>query len=137
VLVHRRHVIVALTAATVAVGVAPAIAFRGERVFIAANCTTPSYRPTRFLLACGDGNTYVTAASFTSYGGKTAVAHGLIHTNGCLPDCAQGTFTSTPGTVVFHAIARCRDGRLFYTRARQGRYQWPVQPSSGCGRVLG
>jgi hypothetical protein len=129
--------VAALTAS--AVGPIPVGAFHGEQVHVAGGCHGPQVRPSQIVLACADGNTYFTRARWRGWGGKTAVARGVMNENNCTPDCVDGRFIRTHATITLHAIARC-GGMLYYTRARVSdnpSLSWYVQPSNPCGRVLG
>jgi hypothetical protein len=51
------------------------------------------YRPHVFYLSA-DGALTLTAVKWRSYGGATATATAVAHTNNCLPACIGGTFTT-------------------------------------------
>lgn len=124
-------------------------ALHGERVFVAwYGCTRHAVRPTSITLACGDGNLYADHLQYTRYGGKTAPARAMLHLNDCTPYCARGHFHSYRGTLILADVARCGDGRLYYTRARyrfSGRGPSGIsssgtafiEPTGHCGAVLG
>jgi hypothetical protein len=59
----------------------------------------PSVEPSAIVLACGDGNASVTHLIWSSWTKTTAAATGDFTHNSCIPDCAQGTFVSTPASV--------------------------------------
>ncbi|MGW2958637.1 hypothetical protein ACWDGI_09115 [Streptomyces sp. NPDC001220] len=57
------------------------------------------FRPTDFLLACGDGNSLLTGMRWTQWNDNTAVGHGVNAVNDCKPYCAAGHFRKYPVTV--------------------------------------
>ncbi|HLI39075.1 MAG TPA: hypothetical protein VKV80_17305 [Streptosporangiaceae bacterium] len=57
-------------------------------------------RPGGFVLACADGNDYLTGLSWTSWTPDLASAKGTEHLNDCTPDCAQGKFHTYPALTV-------------------------------------
>jgi hypothetical protein len=70
---------------------------------VLAQCDYPGARPAvepgTIVLACGDGNALLTHLTWSSWTPTTAAATGDYTHNTCSPDCAQGTFVSTPATV--------------------------------------
>ena len=78
-----------LTVAPVVVGVAP--------------CTgtgnSPIVRPSMIYIACGTGNVSVSHISWSSWGALGAIGTGTFNVNDCLPNCAEGTFSSVPASV--------------------------------------
>ncbi|MFF0160775.1 hypothetical protein ACFYRY_25060 [Streptomyces sp. NPDC005263] len=59
----------------------------------------PHVRPARFLLACGDGNSRLTALRWSRWDAHSAVARGRNLVNDCDPYCAAGRFHSYPVVV--------------------------------------
>ncbi|MFI5688000.1 hypothetical protein [Streptomyces sp. NPDC051636] len=59
----------------------------------------PDVHPADFILACGDGNSRLTALRWTQWGPTSATAKGLNSVNDCKPYCAAGTFHSYAVTV--------------------------------------
>jgi hypothetical protein len=115
----------AIPAAAIALllqGVAPNSAgadprFHGGRVYVAWHaCTGQRYRPTTIVLACGDAGLWASNIRYKYYGGRTAFATATLQTHSCVPNCAQSSFHSFPGTILLHAVVRC-EGVLFYSRA--------------------
>jgi hypothetical protein len=49
-------------------------------------------RPARIMLACGDGNFYLTRIAWTRWGMRQALGIGVGHQNDCVPDCGSGHF---------------------------------------------
>jgi hypothetical protein len=72
-----------------------------------------------YLLACGDGNNYLTALHWTAWGGGTATATGADNVNDCRPNCAVGRFHGYPATVVLDQPRAWagHPGATHYTRA--------------------
>ncbi len=46
-------------------------------------------RPRSIVLACGDGNFYLTGIAWSRWGMREALGVGVGHQNNCLPDCAS------------------------------------------------
>jgi hypothetical protein len=66
------------------------------------NCLNrPQVRPKSFMLACADGNDYLTRLAWTSWTPTHATATGLQSANDCIPYCAAGKFHSYPAHVIF------------------------------------
>ncbi|MFB7508928.1 hypothetical protein [Streptomyces broussonetiae] len=53
-------------------------------------------RPGDFILACGDGNSRLTALRWSQWGPDGAKGVGVNWVNDCTPYCAAGTFHSYP-----------------------------------------
>jgi hypothetical protein len=140
-----RRLALGILAAALLLGVPRlAVGFHGERVYVANQaCKGHAYRPGRVVLACGDGNLYATRIKYAAYGQKVATATATVHLNDCTPYCAAGHFRSYIASIRFQAIARCRDGRLYYSRVRY-RFAGPhgsgsanLSPFEQCSRVVG
>ena len=56
-------------------------------------------RPGTYLLACGDGNNYLTSLHWSQWGTTGARATGTDVANDCLPYCAAGHFHDYPAVV--------------------------------------
>jgi len=83
---------------------------------------TPSaIEPARIVLACGDGNAFLAGLTWSSWTASRATATGYYTHNTCTPDCAQGTFVSTPASVTLADPVETIDGpefgRLTFTHA--------------------
>lgn len=57
--------------------------------------------PGSFVLACADGNSYLTHLSWRSWTAQQAVATGVHELNDCIPYCAAGKFHGYPVVVTF------------------------------------
>ncbi|HYZ52860.1 MAG TPA: hypothetical protein VE733_05025 [Streptosporangiaceae bacterium] len=75
-------------------------------------------RPKSFMLACADGNDYLTGMTWTSWTPTHATATGKQMVNDCIPYCAAGKFHSYPAHVIFsrsEPVAR-HPGEKYFTR---------------------
>ncbi|MEU1167646.1 hypothetical protein ABZ372_48395 [Streptomyces sp. NPDC005921] len=57
------------------------------------------FRPTDFMLACGDGNSLLSGMRWTQWDDRAAVGQGVNVVNDCKPYCAAGRFHKYPVTV--------------------------------------
>jgi len=73
----------------------------------------PQVRPSRFVLACGDGNFYVTALRWVRWSASVGIARGVANLNDCQPSCAAGHFHSTSAVLVFSDPVSRSAGELF------------------------
>jgi len=90
---------------------------RAAAVYFIADCSKPAVAPTRIILACGDGNAYLTDLRWRAWGRARTQAFGTFHGNDCKPSCAQGAFHSYPVAVSLSAPQWCRHAaKHFYTR---------------------
>jgi hypothetical protein len=118
---------------------------RHQRIYVAnKSCRGHAFRPEKITLACGDGNLYATEVHFFTgtsevYGSPTADASATIHENTCKPDCASGRFFSDKGALILKRIVRCKDGRLYYSRAEyafpEGQNEVDIEPFERCSVV--
>jgi hypothetical protein len=75
-------------------------------------------QPKSFVLACADGNDYLTGLAWTSWTPALATASGTQMENDCIPNCAAGKFHSYPAHVIFwrsEPVAR-HPGEKHFTR---------------------
>ena len=80
-------------------------ALYSERIVV-LNCLGKSQvRPASFILACADGNDYLTRLSWTSWSSHLASASGIQEENDCIPYCAAGHFHAYPVDVIFWGSA--------------------------------
>ena len=54
------------------------------------NCNGLKAKPTRIILSCGDGNTWLGKLKWSSWTKTQAVANGNYTANDCSPTCAAG-----------------------------------------------
>ena len=59
----------------------------------------PQVRPSTFLIACADGNNYLTKLRWSQWGLNSATATGQDVVNDCKPYCAAGRFHSYPAQI--------------------------------------
>jgi hypothetical protein len=72
-----------------------------ERIVVLNCLGKPQVRPSSFVLACADGNDYLTKLSWTSWSPSLASAYGIQEENDCIPYCAAGHFHSYPVDVIY------------------------------------
>jgi len=121
---------VLLTAASAACGAVAAAGATAHASMAAAPreyvaCTTPAIqcgggrgmqtKPTEMGLSA-DGSVYVTGIKWHGWGTARATGTGTAHTDNCRPNCAQGTFSKHPATIVFTS-PQPWDGKLAYAHA--------------------
>jgi hypothetical protein len=58
-----------------------------------------AFEPSKIIVACGDGNLFMTKLKWSSWGSKSARGKGTAHENTCSPSCAQGHFKSYPVSI--------------------------------------
>jgi hypothetical protein len=75
--------------------------FYSERIVVLNCLGKAKVRPSSFILACADGNDYLTGLHWTSWGPHLASAVGTQEENDCIPYCAAGHFHAYPVDVVF------------------------------------
>jgi hypothetical protein len=76
---------------------------------------TPKYEPAGLLMS-GDGSLYAKDLRWSGWGTATATGRGIAEANNCQPDCAEGTFSAHPVTIVLSRPVRWhRD--MVYSRA--------------------
>jgi hypothetical protein len=91
---------------------------------VIVNCTGKGQvKPGRYILACADGNNFLTGLHWASWPaaarpGAAAFASGTDRVNDCIPSCAQGHFHSYPVLVtLWRAVPRAgHAGQLKFTR---------------------
>lgn len=76
----------------------------------------PQTQPRSIVVACGDGNFFITAIHWTSWTAFGAIGTGVGHQNDCTPDCARGHFHLYTVSLRLYRPVRCRNGRLEFTR---------------------
>ncbi|MFK0111437.1 hypothetical protein [Streptomyces sp. NPDC091217] len=87
------------TPPTSAAPAAPAASQRIQHPVLVDCLWHQRFRPTNFILACGDGNSVLAGMHWTQWNDNTAVAQGINWVNDCKPYCAKGTFRKYPVTV--------------------------------------
>jgi len=143
--VVARRVLVSL--ACLALGLAAAVSGAGQmRLPAFAGClNVPQARPAAILVACGDGNFFLTNLKWSRWNNTEAVGAGTGHQNDCKPYCAAGHFHPYPVAVRLFRPEACRKGRIEFTRftfrfvstkppgvARGGTFKSPFFLGTGC-----
>jgi hypothetical protein len=70
-------------------GTSPPAAVATQPLYVSA-CGTPVQRPHRIVLACADGNFYLSGLRYTGWNSPVADGSGLAYVNDCEPVCAGG-----------------------------------------------
>lgn len=117
-----------LAAAGGAPGVGPAL----PRVLTCAGKAV--VRPTRYVLACADANTYFEAIHWKTWTRTLARATAVFVENTCTPTCAEGRFATHPATLALSEAKQTRYGLLFsvahYRYRLAGTATLPLEPLS-------
>ena len=72
-------------------------------------------RPHSIVIACGDGNLYLTGIHWRTWNAVTAAGSATAHQNDCTPYCAAGRFHTYPATVALSQPKSCK-GTVVFTR---------------------
>jgi hypothetical protein len=64
-------------------------------------------RPRSIMLACGDGNFYLTRIAWSRWTMREARGVGVGHQNDCVPDCARGRFHSYRVALRLDRVMEC------------------------------
>ncbi|WP_042383439.1 hypothetical protein [Streptacidiphilus melanogenes] len=76
---------------------APAAAPAPAPAPVVLDCTgKPQTRPATYVLACGDGNNYLTGAKWSTWAAGSATGTATDQANDCVPYCAAGHFHGFP-----------------------------------------
>jgi hypothetical protein len=79
------------------------------------NCGPLVSAPKELVLACGDGNYYLSNLTWHGWGKPTATATGLARANTCTPNCASGHFRSYRMTATATRLSTCGKARYYAT----------------------
>lgn len=74
----------------------PAVQQRSGNPVIVDCLWHPKVRPTDFMIACGDGNSFLSSIHWSQWGSASAVAKAVNVVNDCKPYCAAGRFHPYP-----------------------------------------
>ena len=77
--------------------------------------TGPVVRPASIVVACADGNFYVSRLRWSAWTATAATATGTAHQNDCKPYCAAGHFHTYPVRVTATKRSRC-GAAVYYAR---------------------
>ena len=115
------------------VGSGPVSAGTLPRVIPCSGIGRPQFKPSSFILACADANSYVTHIRWSSWTTRGAHGNGTLTMNTCQPNCVQGTFTSSRTTISLSApVHTARYGPLFSV-AIVGSISFSLRPLRGAG----
>jgi len=105
----------------------------------------PKVRPPSLVVACGDGNFFLTGLKWSHWTTMSAAGLGTGHQNDCTPYCAAGHFHLYRVSVRLSRPEVCKNGRHEFTRfsyrfvsrkppsvARGGTFKSPFYRGSGC-----
>lgn len=149
---HRAALLISVVCAVVAMTAgAPAshdaLAAGSPVVPSFAGCfgTAPQVRPASIVVACGDGNFFLTRLKWSSWNATAAAGLATGHQNDCKPYCAAGHFHLYLVSVHLSRPENCRNGRREFTRftfrfvsskpphvARGGTFKSPFYRGNGC-----
>jgi hypothetical protein len=92
-------------------------AHAARTVLVSAHCGLGVRRPRGITLACADNGLYLTQLRWSRWGGRVAVADGILRENTCDPFCLAMNFVTTPVGVHLFRRRECPGRtRLYYTR---------------------
>ena len=101
----------------------------GTRTYVRSDCVHSRYEPTHIILACGDGNAWLSKIDYTRWGSERARGSARLNYNDCTPDCADGHLVHKTSTFILDTV-RNSDGHRLFGRARvyvDGRL-WSTSP---------
>lgn len=87
------------------------------QIKITTDCTHFAVRPSRVLIACGDGGFYLDRLHYEDWTSASALATGIAAVRRCVPDCAQGRYVRKRVQVTFDRVRLVFGSRVF-TRAK-------------------
>lgn len=70
-------------------------------------------RPSSYVLACADANTYFTSVHWTTWTARSATGTATLVQNNCTPTCAAGKFLKYPAKLTLSAPQSTKLGVLF------------------------
>ncbi|HZP71986.1 MAG TPA: hypothetical protein VFA97_01285 [Gaiellaceae bacterium] len=106
--------VAALAVPALAASSSPQSGFYGCRTYTSKH-PVAVVRPHSIVVACADGNFYLTRLSWTSWAAAKAVAAGTGHQNDCTPNCAAGHFHTYPADVSLTKPRTCAGHKVFTT----------------------
>jgi hypothetical protein len=87
------------------------------RIYFPSRCLNPGYKPRSIIVACGDGNFFLTGLRWLGWNRRVTRSRGTAHANDCIPYCAAGHFHPYPVKVVLSRRKLCHNvDRYVYTR---------------------
>jgi hypothetical protein len=115
----RRSLLVAtllLVLCAASASAASKVGYYGCRTFVAKH-PTAVVKPTSIVVACGDGNLYLTGIHWATWAATEATGTGTVHSNDCKPYCAAGHFHTAAATVTLSKPHTCK-GNVVFTNLR-------------------
>jgi hypothetical protein len=85
--------------------------------FLTAPNPVALIRPRSILMACGDGNFFITNLRWSRWNASEAGGAGVGHQNDCTPDCARGHFHRYPVAIRLFRVVACKSRLPIFTRA--------------------
>lgn len=73
-------------------------------------------RPDRIVLACADGNLYLSGLHWSTWTAARAIARGKLGWNNCKPTCAAGSFLTTTAQVTLSAPKAGPGSRSYFSK---------------------
>jgi hypothetical protein len=99
-----------------------------------SSCKSPQYKPTKYILACGDANAGMKNVAYDWWTTKTAHGTATLYYNDCNPNCAAGHFHFVKAEfTLFHVVQTKKLGPLFdrvSVDTRQGHQIYYLPTSS-------
>jgi hypothetical protein len=89
------------------------------------DCIHEAYKPSKILVACGDGSLYMTGMHWKHWGRQSATGDGIAHLNDCIPFCAAGHFHKYAARVKLMSAHYCRKEKV--TQFRRIQITWRAQ----------
>jgi hypothetical protein len=118
----RSRALVSALLAAVAIGVAAPSTGAATHTLVPRDCIHEAFKPSRVLIACGDGNLYMTGMHWSSWKRKSANGVGTAHLNDCTPFCAKGHFHKYRARIKLSSAHFCRKEGV--TQFRRLRLTW-------------
>ena len=89
-----------------------------SRTYALRDCQHEAYKPHKIVIACGDGNLYMTGMHWSHWRRSSAVGTGTAHANDCSPNCAQGHFHRYAAKITLTKPTTCTGGVRQFTSLR-------------------
>ncbi len=83
-----------------------------EKVSI-VNCLSITSAPKELVIACGDGNRFISNIHWSKWGATSTTATGTLNWNDCSPTCAAGHFHTKPLAFSATKIVAYKGARVY------------------------
>jgi hypothetical protein len=130
---RSRHVLIALAAAAW-IGLGAAQTGAATHTMVPRDCTHEAFKPSKIVIACGDGNLFMTGIRWSHWRRKSALGAGTAHINDCIPNCAMGHFRKGRAKIRLSSAHFCRGAGV--TQFRRLRMTWVNEPPAGTLKVV-